>query len=86
MSVEHPNNPTGVIDKIYATATLASPRRARDTWYILAAKEHNMPRLLLAAFISASLLSACAGPPPAPMIDGRHSESVGFTGIGPYNN
>jgi len=56
---------------------------------ILAAKEHNMPRTIIFALMTFGLLSACSGkiggPPPAPIVGGAYSQSVGFTGVGAYN-
>ena len=48
-----------------------------------------MPRAMLFTLLTVGLLSACAGeiggPPPAPIIGGTYSESVGFSGVGHYN-
>jgi hypothetical protein len=45
-----------------------------------------MPRSVILALMTFSLLSACAGklggPPPAPVFGGAYSKSIGFTGVG----
>ncbi len=44
-----------------------------------------MPHSVIFALITLGFLSACTGiggPPPAAVIGGQYSDSVGFTGIG----